>query len=336
MDVDPQISLKVIFIPNLLDPIKIKGVFFKNRLVLPPMLQDAATVEGGVTEKVIKFYEERAEALSLIIVECSYVTLTGQQTKRQLGIHDDSLIPGLKELVKRIQPYNTRIVIQLNHAGPKTDPKLGIEKVAPSAKEGARELTVQEIEVLTFVFGRAAERAANAGFDGVEIHGAHGYLLNRFVSPLSNLRTDEYGGSLENRMRFPLEVVREIRRRIGSRLLLYRLGSVDLQMMGIQIVDSEQFAKALVHEGVDILDVSGGLCGSAPASLEGTEGYFVPQAQAIKQVVDVPVIGVGGVKTPQYANQVIQEEKVDFIAVGRALQNDPYWAVKAVKTLKAG
>jgi len=111
---------------------------------------------------------------------------------------------------------------------------------------------------------------------------------------------------------------------------------VDLQMMGVQIEDSQQFAKALVRAGVDIVDVSGGLCGGMPASLDGIEGFFVPQAQAIKQVVDVPVIGVGGVKRPQYANQVIQDGKVDFIAVGRALEKDPYWAVKAVKSLKAG
>ncbi|MFW9832011.1 MAG: hypothetical protein ACFFD8_09570 [Candidatus Thorarchaeota archaeon] len=193
---------------------------------------------------------------------------------------------------------------------------------------------MEELEPIAYAFGRAAERAISAGFDGVEVHGAHGFLLNQFYSPLTNHRADAYGGSLENRMRFPLEVVREVRKRIGTNMLLYRLGSVDLEMMGSQIEDSQQFAKRLSQEGVNILDVSGGMCGSAPKSLIRQEGYFVPQAEAIKQSVDKPVIGVGGVKTPQFADHVIRERKVDFIAVGRALKKDPLWAVKAVKFLK--
>lgn len=313
---------------------KVKGVFFKNRFVLPPMQGDHATVEGGVTEKLIKFYEHRAEALGLIIVEHSYVNLSGQRGGHQLGIYDDSLVPGLKELVRRIQPFNTRIVLQLNHAGARAAKTLGIDVVSASAKEGVRELTVEELEPLAYAFGRAAERAISAGFDGVEVHGAHGFLLNQFYSPLTNHRTDAYGGSFENRIRFPLEVVREIRKQIGTRMLLYRLGSVDLEMMGNQIEDSKQFAKRLSQEGVDIIDVSGGMCGSSPKSFAGQEGYFVPQAESIKQVVNVPVIGVGGVKTPQFADQVIRDGRVDFIAVGRSLKQDPYWAVKAGKLLK--
>ncbi len=321
--------------PSLLDPIKVKGVFFKNRLVLPPMQGGHATVEGGVTERLIEFYEKRAEALGLIIVEHSYVNLNGQNHKRQLGIYDDHLVPGLKELVKRVQPFNTRIVLQLNHAGFKAPSTLGFETVSASAQEGARELRVEEIKMLPYTFGRAAERAMNAGFDGVEIHGAHGFLLNQFYSPLTNLRTDDYGGSFQNRIRLPLEVVREVRKRVGTRLLLYRLGSVDLSMMGTQIEDSQKFGKSLIQAGVDILDISGGMCGSSPPALAGIEGYFIPQAHAIKNVVDVPVIGVGGVNTPQYADQVIRKNKVDFIAVGRSLRNDPDWGLKTVKFLKS-
>ena len=321
--------------PGVLDSIKVKGMFFKNRFVMPPMQGDHATVEGGVTERLVEFYEKRAEALGLIIVEHSYVNLHGQLSKRQLGIYDDHLVPGLKELVKRIQPFNTRIVLQLNHAGSKAPSRLGIESVSASAKDSARELRVDEIEMLPYTFGRAAERAINAGFDGVEIHGAHGFLLNQFYSPITNQRTDEYGGSLENRIRLPLRVVQEVKRKIGTKLLLYRLGSVDLALMGNQIEDSQYFGRALENAGVDILDVSGGLCGGAPTELATREGFFVPQAEAIKTQVDIPVIGVGGVKTPHYANQVIQDGSVDFIAVGRSLRNDPDWALKAVKYLKA-
>ena len=199
--------------PGLLDPMKLKGYYFKNRLVMPPMQGDHATMEGQVTEKLIEFYEKRAEGIGLIIVEHSYVSLSGQRAKRQLGIYDDHLIPGLKELVKRIQPFNTRIVIQLNHAGAKAAGDLGIDHLAPSAIDDARALTVDEIDAIKFAFSRAAERAVNAGFDGVEVHGAHGFLLNQFYSPLVNRRTDEYGGNLQNRMRLPLEIVSEVRKR---------------------------------------------------------------------------------------------------------------------------
>ncbi|MFX1566519.1 MAG: NADH:flavin oxidoreductase [Promethearchaeota archaeon] len=321
--------------PSVLDSLKVKGMFFKNRLVMPPIQGDHATIEGGVTDKLLQFYKQRAEALGLIIVEHSYVSLHGQLSKRQLGIYDDHLVPGLRELVKRIQPYNTRIVLQLNHAGAKAPSRLGVESVSASPLDGARELRTDEIQMLPYTFGRAAERAIKAGFDGVEIHGAHGFLLNQFYSPITNQRTDEYGGSLDNRIRLPIEVVREVKKKIGTRLLLYRLGSVDLALMGTQINDSQFFAKALVNAGVDIVDISGGLCGGAPAELAIREGFFVPQAEAIKAHVDVPVIGVGGVKTPRFANQVIRDERVDFIAVGRALRKDPDWAIKAVKYLKA-
>jgi 2,4-dienoyl-CoA reductase-like NADH-dependent reductase (Old Yellow Enzyme family) len=320
--------------PGLMDPLKLKGYYFKNRLVLPPMQGNHATMEGGVTDKLIEFYEHRAEGLGLIIVEHSYVSLSGQRGARQLGIYDENLVPGLKELVRRIQPFNTRLVIQINHAGAKAADDLGIDRVAPSATDDARELSVEEIEAIKFAFARAADRAVSAGFDGVEVHGAHGFLLNQFYSPLVNRRTDEYGGNLRNRMRLPLEVVREVRKRLGTRLLLYRLGSVDLKMMGTQLEDSLHFAKALEQAGVDILHVSGGMCGSAPDSLSGQEGFFIPQAEEIRRVVDIPVIGVGGVKNPWFAEQVIREDKVDFIAVGRSLKEDPLWAIKALKSLK--
>ncbi len=299
------------------------------------MQQEHAGVEGGVTERLIKYYETRAEALGLIIVEPSYVSLNGQLSKRQLGIYDDQLVPGLKELVKRIQPFNTRIVLQLDHAGALASKILGTEPVSASAKDGIRELQIEEMETIVYSFNRAAERAINAGFDGVEINGAHGFLLNQFYSPITNQRTDEYGGSLDNRMRFPLEIVRGIRNQIGTRLLLYRLGAVDLAMMGTQIDDSKQFAKKSVEAGVDIVDISGGLCGASPELLAGEEGYFIQQAHEIRQVINAPVIGVGGIKTAQFANQVIHEDRVDFVGVGQALLQDSLWAVKTMKILKS-
>jgi len=173
-----------------------------------------------------------------------------------------------------------------------------------------------------------------AGFDGVEVHGAHGFLLNQFFSPITNRRRDKYGGSLENKMRFPLEVVERVKEKIGGRLLLYRLGSDDLDPAGTQIEDSQKFAVKLEEAGVDIMDVSGGLCSSRPAQLQDSQGYFIPQARQIKKVIDIPVIGVGGITEPEYANKLIHERQIDLVAVGRGLLNDPDWAMKAIKTLK--
>jgi 2,4-dienoyl-CoA reductase-like NADH-dependent reductase (Old Yellow Enzyme family) len=173
-----------------------------------------------------------------------------------------------------------------------------------------------------------------AGFDGVELHGAHGYLLNQFYSPLFNRREDEFGGSLEKRMRFPLLVAEKVRRCLGSRMLLYRLGSDDLAPHGTHIEDSVVFAQRLEALGVDILDVSGGMCGSEPKQLRQMKGYFVPQAEAIKKSVKIPVIGVGGITTPEFADELVRKGKIDFVAVGRTFWGDAEWAEKAIMTLE--
>jgi 2,4-dienoyl-CoA reductase-like NADH-dependent reductase (Old Yellow Enzyme family) len=254
-----------------------------------------------------------------------------------LGIYDDKLISGLKKLSKSVHDLGTPIVIQINHAGNRTTMEVtGMQPVAPSSDESARELKINEIEALVDAFAMAAGRAMRAGFDGVEVHGAHGFLLNQFFSPLTNRRRDGYGGSLENRMRFPLEVVQRVREIVGGKLLLYRLGADDLDPAGIQIEDSQKFVVRLEEAGVDIIDVSGGLGGSRPEQFQGRQGYFVPQAQQIKKVVGVPVIGVGGIKEPQYADRMIREGRVDLVAVGRELLKDPDWALKAIETLEKG
>ncbi len=194
-------------------------------------------------------------------------------------------------------------------------------------------LEKNELFTLADDYALAADRAVKAGFDGVELHGAHGYLLNQFFTPLLNKREDEFGGSLEKRMRFPLMVVEAVRRRLGSRLLLYRLGSDDLAPNGTQIEDALSFAQKLAAAGVDILDVSGGMCGSEPKQLRQIKGYFVPQATAIRKAVSVPVIGVGGITEAEFANKLVFEDQVDLVAVGRALWHDNEWPQKASQTL---
>ncbi|MFQ6087109.1 MAG: NADH:flavin oxidoreductase, partial [Candidatus Bathyarchaeia archaeon] len=290
---------------GLLDPLEVKGLTLKNRIVMPPMHTGLATTEGAVTDNLVEHYVRRSKALGLLIVEHSYVSLGGRLSERQLGIYEDGLVHGLEKLSSSIHATGTPAVIQINHAGRSANMEItGMQPVAPSSSENARELRVEEIEALTESFALAAERAIRAGFDGVEVHGAHGFLLNQFFSPLTNRRRDKYGGSLENRMRFPLEVVERVKEKVRGRLLLYRLGSDDLDPAGTQIEDSQKFAVKLEEAGVDIMDVSGGLCGSRPDQLQNRQGYLIPQAQQIKEVINIPVIGVGGITEPEYANKL--------------------------------
>jgi len=294
-----------------------------------------ATVDGAVTDRLIGFYARRSAALGLLIVEHCYVSPRGRLSFKQLGIHEDELISGLQILASRIHAIETPVVVQISHAGGVANRHvIGTEPAGPSATSTARELTRSEIASLAEEFAVAAERAVRAGFDGVELHGAHGFLLNQFFSPLLNKRGDEYGGSLENRMRFPLMVVRRVRENVGSKLLVYRLGADDLDPNGTRIEHSVAFAAKLEQCGVDVVDVSGGLCGSEPKQLRRVKGYFVPQASEIKKTVGAPVIGVGGINEAEYADRLVRDGKVDLVAVGRALWKDSKWAEKAVEVLK--
>ena len=301
---------------------------------MPPMQSGRASFEGEVTSKLINFYVRRSSAVGLPIVEHAYVSTMGKIGPKQLGIYNDSIIGGFEKLAEGIHTMGAPAVVQLSHSGAVTNKRvIGTTPVGPCKGEKTRMLEKSEIYDLVDDFTAAAKRAIKAGFDGVELHGAHGYLLNQFFTPLLNKRTDEFGGSLENRMRFPLLVVESVRRCLGERLLLYRLGSDDLAPMGTHIQDAITFAQRLVEKGVDVLDVSGGMCGSEPKQLRQIEGYFIPQASAIKKAVKVPVIGVGGITDPKFADRIVEEGRVDLVAVGRALWHDNLWAQSAADTL---
>jgi NADPH2 dehydrogenase len=322
---------------GLTDPIKVRGVTLRNRIVMPPMQSGRATFQGAVTNRLVNFYVKRASALGLVIVEHAYVSLKGKLSPKQLGIYDDALIEGFENLSKAVHALDTPVVLQITHAGAVGNKQvINDQPAGPSVTGKARELQKNELEGLAEEFALAAVRAVKAGFDGVELHGAHGYLLNQFFSPLFNKREDEFGGSLENRMRFPLIVVEKVRGRIGGKLLLYRLGADDLAPNGTRIEDSTAFAKKLEQSGVDVIDVSGGMCGSDPKQLRRVKGYFVPQAAAIKKTVNVPVIGVGRIREAEYAEKLIRDGEVDLVAVGRALWADPEWAEKAIEMLQTG
>ena len=322
-------------LPGLIEPLKVRSYTLRNRIVLPPMQTGRASFEGAVTNRLINFYVKRSSHLGLPIVEHSYVSLNGKIGPKQLTIHNDSSICGFKKLANALHEVGAPAVVQISHAGAVTNKRvIGTKPAGPSPRDKSRMLEINEIYDITNDFALAAERAVKAGFDGIELHGAHGYLLNQFYSPLFNKREDEFGGSLEKRMHFPLMVTKKVRERLGSRLLLYRLGSDDLAPHGTHIEDSVVLAKKLEEAGVDIIDVSGGMCGSEPRQLRQVKGYFIPQASEIKKAVNIPVIGVGGITEAEFADKLVREGKVDLVAVGRQFWSDSQWAEKALETLK--
>jgi len=328
---------------SLLDPLTIRKLHIGNRIVMPPMASELATRSGEVTEALIAHYKSRCRSVGLVIVEHSYIHPIGKRSEKQLGIHSDNLVAGLSRLVEAVHEEGTPIAIQINHAGRRANSRVtGAQPVAassipdPETSETPRELTADEIQSIVKAFGLAASRAVKAGFDAVEIHGAHGYLLSQFCSPLTNRRNDRYGDMLDNRMRFPLEVGSEILSTVGQNIpVLYRLGADDMMPGGLTLEESKRIAQSLANLGIAVIDVSGGLCGYQPSNLSG-EGYFAHLAKRIKQTVRIPVITSGGIKTPQFADKIVKTGIADLVGIGRALLADPNWATRAIETLKRG
>lgn len=330
---------------SLFTPLTVKGHTLNNRIVLPPMANKMATEHGEITDAHIEHYVRRAKAgVGMVIVEHTYVRRDGRVNIHQMGIYDDFLIPGLQRLADAVRECGTVVGIQITHGGGKAIKAL-IGKQAISASDGlfpgaiepARAVTKAEIAEIVEAFAAAALRVKAAGFDFAEIHGAHGYLLSQFLSPLANRRTDEYGGDLNGRLRLPLAVVHAVRETVGDDyLLLYRLGASDYMEGGLTLEEGKQAAVALTEAGVDMLDISGGLCGSGlPGWDEVSQGYFVPMAAEIQAAVDVPVVVAGGITKPEFADRVIREGKVDLVAIGRAMLDNPDWAAEAREILLA-
>lgn len=317
---------------NLLSPITLGDLKVDNRIVLPPMQMGLADEEGEVTEKLIDHYGQYSSDVGLIIVEHSFVLPEGKYSSGQLGIDRNSLIPGLEVLAEEAKEGGAAAIIQLNHAGLKGR---GAEfNLLDFDYEGSlTKYSKKEIDRIVEAFVEASGRAMKAGFQGVEIHGAHGFLLSQFISPITNDRNDDYGGSFEDRIRLPLRVVKEVGNKIEEGILSYRLGATDLDPRGLTVEESKRLAKKLDALDLDLFDVSGGLCGSSPDELENEQGFFVSQARKIGKVVSCPVVGVGGVTDPVYANEIVKNSDVDLVAAGRAQLDDPNWAAGAVTEL---
>ena len=321
---------------------RVGSLELRNRIVMAPMYTGKASNEGQLTEELIEHYAERAGNLGLQIVEGAGISETALAFSRPIRVDSDRFIPNLEKLVRRAHQRETPIALQLVHPGGAytTREICGRQPSAPSAviiprkgREVPRAMTHDEIEEVIHGFSKAARRSYEAGFDAVEIHGAHAVLLNQFMSPLTNRRDDEYGGSLENRSRLPLQVINGIRKELGKKYpILYRLGVEDMLPGGLTLDEGIRAAKMIVNAGADVIDVSGGLIGHIHPENKGP-GFFVPQATLVKKAIDVPVIGVGGIKTPEEADEIIRSGKVDLIAVGRAILNDKNWATKAVDSL---
>ncbi len=317
--------------PGLFDSIKINGLTLKNRIVMPPMATHMASQSGEVSDRHIKHYTARARGgVGLIILEHTYVSKNGRTTSNQMGLDDDSLIPGLRRLVEAIHSEGARVVIQITHAGAKTHRNITGEQpvgpwniTPPGSDEVPRPLTLPEIKAMVAAFGKATRRAMDAGVDAVELHGAHGFLIGQFLSPYTNKRDDVYGGVLEGRPRFPLEVIKEVKTRLGENVpLFYRFGADDMVEGGLTPQEARLAAPRLERAGVNVIDVSGGLGGAGHES-STEQGYFVPLAEGIKEVVKVPVIGVGNITDPEYADRIVREGRVDMVAFGHLLLSNP-------------
>ncbi len=333
----------MVTMPNLLTPISFSGLMLRNRIVMPPMWSGQATPEGRVTDKIIEYHKVRAAAgCGLVIVEHAFVHPGGRNSATQIGVYADDLIEGLHRLASAIKGEGAIAALQISHAGSRVAPgALGtIRPVAPSAVRHPYDpdgvipeaLTKSRIAEVVNAFGTAAVRARDAGFDAVEIHAAHGFLLSEFLSPLTNQRTDEFGGSVENRSRMHMAVLDEVRQRLGPKYPIFvRLGAHDETPGGLELEDACRAAVRLAENGAGLIDVSGGLQGSRGVDKE--PGYFVPYAGAIKSRIKIPVIVTGGVREPAHADRIIREGKADLVGVGRAMLDDAGWARKAIDAL---
>jgi 2,4-dienoyl-CoA reductase-like NADH-dependent reductase (Old Yellow Enzyme family) len=327
---------------HLFSPIRIKRMEIPNRIVMPPMGTNLGNPDGTVSEANLAYMKRRARGgAGLIITEISAVHPTGMAIPSELGSYDDRFIPGLKKLADVIHEGGSKAALQLHHTGRESLFLLKAGKaIAPSPIRSLvfgltpREMTREEIQELIVAFGAAAFRAKQAGFDAVEVHGAHGYLLTQFLSALSNQRTDEYGGDLSNRSRFIREVLQEVRRRVGDEFpVSLRLSAEEFIKGGYTVEDLKPLLPEWVKAGADIIHASLGTHGSpagiTSAPIEYPPGFNVGRAKRIKEIVNVPVIGVGRFTDLSLADEVIGRGEADLVAFGRQFLADPDFILKS-------
>ncbi len=320
---------------KVFEPMKIGKLELKNRMVVSAMVTNYCTADGMATEKFIAYHEHKAKGgWGLIITEDYAVTPTAGGFVNLPGLWEDEQIESHRKLTERIHAAGGKIAAQIYHAGRETSSEItGEQPVAPSAvrepsmKETPRELSVKEIHELVERFGDCARRAKEAGFDAVEVHGAHGYLVGAFASPFSNKRSDEYGGTIRNRARFGMEIIRNIKEKCGEDYpVLYRISSVEYVPGGLEIEESKVLARLMEEAGADCIHCSQGVYISThtiiPPSVFPRAGY-VENAAEMKKAVKIPVIAVGRINDVEIAESILEAGKADLVTMARASLADP-------------
>jgi len=323
---------------TLFEETQINGMTLSNRFVRSATWSGMATKEGACTPQLVNLMTDLAQGgVGLIVTGHAYVRQDGQAGANQLGAYSDELVPGLQDMVQMVHDHGGKIVLQLSHAGFFANAKLtGKIPLAPSAikelaKTPRREMTRQDIQEVREAFGDAAVRAGEAGFDGVQIHAAHGYLLSQFLSPLLNHRSDAYGGAIGNRARALCEVFQAVRGAVGRDYpVLVKMNSGDFMDGGLVVEDSVQVGRMLEEEGIDAIELSGGLpmareSGSIRMGIisEDREAYFKEEARAYKKVLSVPLILVGGIRSLQAAERLVAEGVADYLSMSRPFIREP-------------
>lgn len=322
------------------DKLEYKNIHFKNRLVMPPMATSMADEKGHITDKTLEYYEKKtaSKLFSTVIVEHSYVEKRGQANKNQSSISNDTDIEGMKKLSNLIKKNKSLAILQLAHAGSLSREEITGEKpvapspiINPSRDSGPipKELNIDEITDIKNKFIEVAVRANLAGFDGVEIHSAHGYLLNQFLSPLTNKREDQYGGVIYNRIRLHLDIIKGIKEKLGNSYPVFlRMGAGDFMEGGLSTEDAIKASKEFEKAGVDVLDISGGM---SSYHIDDTRaGYFDLISKPIFDNVDIPLILTGGVKNGEDVIDILNREVCDLVGIGRAVLKDSNWLEREV------
>lgn len=327
---------------HLFQPIKINQMLMQNRIVMTAMQLGMAAENGEITPQLINFYQERAKGeVGLIIIGECFTSEEGKGFVHEIGMHNDKMIPAARTLVQAVHKHGVKICAQINHSGRYAPSRVtGIQPWAPSSiasrltGEEPRALTKKKIDDIIIEFAQSAARIKAAGFDAVEICGSGGALISEFFSTLTNIREDDYGGSLKNRSRFAIEVVKAVRKEVGPEFpILFRLSGHQLMPGGYDLEDSKQIAIWLVKAGVDCLNVSGGWEESVvpQLSVDVPKGAYTFLAKGIKEQVDVPVIGCLRINDPLLAEKILREGNADMTAMTRAMIADPEMPVKAKK-----
>lgn len=325
---------------HLFTPYEIKGLSLKNRVVMPPMCQYSVPEKDGVATDwhYIHYVSRAIGGTGFIIIEMTDVEPDGRISDYDLGLWSDEQVPALARIVEAIHQHGAKVGIQIGHAGRKAED--AAEPVAPSAipfdekSKTPRALSAEEVQGMVQKFRLAVRRAVQAGVDAIELHGAHGYLIHQFHSPLTNQRTDEYGKELT---KFGKEVIEAAKSEMPKDMpLIMRISAVEYVEGGYGLKESIAFSKEYQQAGVDMFHISAG--GEGPIAAEGRPGthvaYQVPFARAIKEALDVPVIAIGRLDDAQLANAVIGNDEADLVAVGRAMLRNPYWALEAAAALR--